>query len=111
MAAHPYSTRFCHGRGSSQNDVYIVPTGYRAIVKHVELTCYAAGVAETTLFVGGVVAHRSAAVMLVAYAGEGIVLNNNAVDMSWHVAGYLLRDDGSAPRVAEHDLRQAADAE
>lgn len=120
MAAHPYSTRFCHGRGSSQNDVYIVPTGYRAIVKHVELTCYAAGVAETTLFVGGVVAlawaapgaktYRSAAVMLVAYAGEGIVLNNNAVDMSWHVAGYLLRDDGSAPRVAEHDLRQAADA-
>ena len=120
MASRPYSTRFCHGRGSSQNDVYIVPDGYRAVIKHVELTCYAAGTAETTLYVGGQVAlawaapgaktYRSAAVHLVAYAGEGIVLNNNAVDMSWHVAGFLLLDDGSAPRDAvPFDLEQVAE--
>lgn len=111
MAEHPYTTRLVAGRGPSGEYYYVVPGGYRAVVIHVTVAAWTStGQVAFVWCAGqpiyywpapGANAVDSRAVHGVAYAGETVRVTISGTDCSFHVTGYLLRDDGSGPRVAQ----------
>ena len=98
MAWPVYSTRFCLN-SQSGGVTYTVPAGQRAVVKSVSafntgattLTVYL-NVAGPTVWAADVPAQKGAALgglLLVAYAGESVVLINQGPDLRSIVCGFL----------------------
>jgi len=103
-----------HGRGGTQNVVYTVPAGRRAVVRFVAVSAYAAAGQSAFVFVGGAVvlywpapAANAAAfwdVRMVAYAGETVMVSTSGSDVAFHVSGYLFNDPAGRDALTEDPL-------
>jgi len=121
MPSRPYSVRFGHGRGATVATDYVVPAGYRAVVRYVSFQCFAGTTNYATLRVGGVPVvyfDRPASLASlrvdgrwVAYAGEHVEIVAQGEDVAFHASGFLLSDplgDRRARAAAQHEAAPAA---
>lgn len=116
-SARPYSVRFMDGRGSSRNETYTVPEGFRAVVTNFSLGWWGFS-GEASFFVHGsalLYYTRPAqftslfeAVRFVGYERETFQMRTVGADMSYHLAGYLLADDYGRPDDADNTVTPTA---
>lgn len=97
-----YSTRFIRAAAPGVMNTYVVPLGYRAVVKRVECVSGSPTGGDLIVYVAGyaVVAHTFPAglkpyfqdAFAVAYAGESIATYHYVAEIFVQVAGYLFQD-------------------
>jgi len=103
--SRPYSVRFLTGSGTAVDQTYTVPSGYRAVVRHVAASSGGVAGDYVQLFVAGVtcltytfpVSERSRMwdVRWVAYGGEKIRVATGGSQAAVHVSGFLFAEAGA----------------
>src|SRR4051794_20394909 len=105
------------GRGSSRNETYTVPEGFRLAITNFSFGWWG-DAGEASLWVHGsalLYYTRPAqfftlfeACRFVAYERETVQVRTVGADMSYHVAGYLLVDDVGRPDDADNVVTPTA---
>lgn len=106
MASGLYSTQFCKLAGAGQSLAYIVPAGYRAVVRSIVTSTNQAGASNAWVYLGATLiaafsipapnVHQALDLRQVAYAGEQLGFVTGGAGVFLAVSGYLLRDPTGA---------------
>lgn len=101
--ASSYSERFLHGQGAGFTKSFTVPSGHRAVLRHIALTSsgtagdwgqvIVAGVLVLTYYFPAALRYRYEDVRFTAYAGEQLTLAMGGSQMGGALNGFLFRED------------------
>lgn len=109
------------GRGGTRNEIFTVPAGRRAVVRHFSVYNWGAAGASGFLEVHGIaVYYRPFQAQFVgvfedirftAYEDETIVLTVNGTDLSYSVDGFLFDDPDGRPDDADNVISMTKPAD
>jgi hypothetical protein len=106
LASGLYSTQFAKLAGPGTSLAYVVPAGYRAVVRSIIASTNATGASNAWVYLGATViaafsipapnVHQTLDLRQVAYAGEQLGFVTGGASVFLAVSGYLLRDPTGA---------------
>jgi hypothetical protein len=106
LASGLYSTQFCKIAGPSTSVAYIVPAGYRAVVRSIVASTNQSGASNAWVYLSATLiaafsipapnVHQVLDLRQVAYAGEQLGFVTGGAGVFLAVSGYLLRDPTGA---------------